>query len=72
MCAIRVNSAVHFVDLRHTHASLMLQAGIRTRFASESLGHTSIGITLDPYSHDLPTVQEEAAERFSKLFRRRD
>jgi integrase len=52
---------VRFHDLRHTHASLMLQRGVHPKIVSERLGHASIGITLDTYSHVLPGLQAEAA-----------
>jgi integrase len=55
-------------DLRHTHASLMLKAGVNPKVVSERLGHASISITLDIYSHVLPGMQEAAAEKFDKLF----
>lgn len=52
---------VRFHDLRHTHASLLLARGIHPKVVSERLGHASIAITLDTYSHVLPVLQEEAA-----------
>lgn len=55
---------IRFHDLRHTHASLMLQNGVHPKIASERLGHSSIAITLDAYSHVLPGLQEAAALRF--------
>ncbi len=55
-------------DLRHTHATLMLKAGIHPKIVSERLGHASIAITLDTYSHVLPGLQEAAAEKFDNLF----
>jgi integrase len=55
-------------DLRHTHATLMLKAGVHPKVVSERLGHANIGITLDIYSHVLPGLQEAAAERFDRLF----
>ena len=55
-------------DLRHTHASLMLKAGIHPKVVSERLGHANIGITLDLYSHVLPGLQEAAAEKFDRIF----
>jgi integrase len=55
-------------DLRHTHATLMLKAGIHPKVVSERLGHASIGITLDLYSHVLPGLQEAAAEKFDRIF----
>lgn len=52
---------VRFHDLRHTHATLLLARGVHPKVVSERLGHTSIGITMDLYSHVLPGLQEEAA-----------
>lgn len=49
-------------DLRHMHATLALQAGVHPKVVSERLGHASIAITLDTYSHVIPTLQETAAE----------
>jgi integrase len=60
-------SGVRLHDLRHTHASLMLKAGIHAKVVSERLGHANIGITLDTYSHLLPGLQEDAAERFDRI-----
>ncbi len=54
-------------DLRHTHATLGLAAGIHPKIMSERLGHSSISITLDTYSHAIPGMQKEAAERMSAL-----
>jgi integrase len=55
-------------DLRHTHATLMLSAGVHPKVVSERLGHASISITLDIYSHVLPGLQEAAAEKFDSIF----
>ncbi len=55
-------------DLRHTHATLMLMAGVHPKVVSERLGHANIGITLDIYSHVLPGLQEAAAEKFDRIF----
>jgi integrase len=55
---------VRFHDLRHTHASLLLSEGVHLKVVSERLGHSSIAITGDIYSHVLPTVQRGAADRF--------
>jgi integrase len=60
------NIRIH--DLRHTHATLMLKAGIHPKVVSERLGHANIGITLDIYSHVLPGMQEAAAEKFDRIF----
>ena len=48
-------------DLRHTHATLALAAGIHPKVVSERLGHATVSITLDTYSHAIPAMQEEAA-----------
>ena len=58
---------VRLHDLRHAHASLMLQAGENPKVVSERLGHASVQITMDVYAHVLPGAHEQAAERFSKL-----
>ena len=60
------NIRIH--DLRHTHATLMLKAGIHPKIVSERLGHANIAITLDIYSHVLPGLQEAAAEKFDMIF----
>jgi len=54
-------------DLRHTHATLALQAGIHPKVVSERLGHATISITLDTYSHAIPALQEEAAALIAGL-----
>ena len=48
-------------DLRHAHATLMLGQGVHPKVVSERLGHASVNITLDTYSHVLPGLQEAAA-----------
>jgi len=60
---------VRFHDLRHTHATQLLRAGVHPKVVSERLGHASIGITLDIYSHVLPSMQEEAADRIDVSLR---
>lgn len=54
---------ITFHSLRHSHATQMLTNGTHMKVASERLGHSSIGITMDLYSHVLPGLQEDAAER---------
>jgi integrase len=53
---------VRLHDLRHTHATLLLKGGVHPKIAQERLGHSSIAITLDLYSHVLPGMQREAAQ----------
>ncbi len=54
---------IRFHDLRHTCATLLLQAEVHPKVVQEMLGHSSIGITLDIYSHVVPSMQDEAAAR---------
>ncbi len=52
---------IRFHDLRHTCATLLLSKDINPKVVSEMLGHASVSITLDIYSHLLPDMQEKAA-----------
>jgi len=54
-------------DARHTHASLMLKQGIHPKIVQERLGHSTISMTLDIYSHVAPGLQEAAARSFDTL-----
>lgn len=58
-----------FHDLRHAHATHLLGSGIHPKVASERLGHSKVGITLDLYSHVLPGMQEDAAARVDDALR---
>jgi len=58
---------IRFHDLRHTHATLMLKAGIHPKIVQERLGHGSIAVTLDTYSHVVSGLQEVAAQRFEGM-----
>ncbi|MFC1873530.1 tyrosine-type recombinase/integrase [Chloroflexota bacterium] len=55
---------IYMHSARHTHATLMLKQGVHPRVVQERLGHASIAITLDAYSHVMPGLQEAAARRF--------
>jgi integrase len=55
---------VRFHDLRHSHATQLLKENVHPKVVSERLGHATVSITLDLYSHVLPSMQEEAAEKF--------
>lgn len=61
---------LNFHCLRHTHASLLLQAGVDIKVISERLGHSSIRITYDLYSHLMPGMQREAVDRLESLLRK--
>ncbi|MFC1981713.1 tyrosine-type recombinase/integrase, partial [Chloroflexota bacterium] len=54
-------------DARYTHATLMLKQGIHPKIVQERLGHSTISMTLDIYSHVTPGLQQAAAESFDKL-----
>jgi integrase len=60
---------IHLHDLRHTMATLMLAAGEHPKVVSERLGHATVAITLDTYSHVLPGLQAAAAERLADTLR---
>ena len=61
--ALPTELAVRFHNLRHTHASQLLAKRVHAEIVSERLGHASVGITLDTYSHLLPGLQEEAVRQ---------
>jgi integrase len=52
---------VRFHDLRHTCATLLLTRNVNPKIVSEMLGHSTIAITLDTYSHVLPNMRDQAA-----------
>jgi integrase len=54
-------------NLRHTWASLALQAGVHPKVVSERLGHATVSFTLDTYSHVMPGLQEDAAAAVAEL-----
>lgn len=56
-------------DLRHTHATLALAAGIHPKVVSERLGHSTVAFTMDVYSHAIPSMEAEAAETIANLVR---
>lgn len=53
----------------NTHATLLLQQGVHPKVVSERLGHSTIGITMDTYTHVLPNMQKEAAHQFEQLIK---
>ena len=58
---------IRFHDLRHTHATLLLAAGVHPKVVQERLGHSQISLTLDTYSHVIPSLQTEAADQFEAI-----
>lgn len=59
---------IRFHDLRHTHATMLLSKEVNPKIVSERLGHSTISITLDTYSHVLPTMQKEAVKKLNDIF----
>jgi integrase len=60
---------LRFYDLRHTHATLLLKAGVPVKVVSERLGHSTPGFTMATYQHVIPGMQHEAALTFAQLLR---
>ncbi|MFC5775117.1 site-specific integrase [Ectobacillus antri] len=58
---------IRFHDLRHTHATLLLKAGVHIKVVAERLGHVNPTVTLKTYSHVLKGMQEEAAQKIDDL-----
>jgi integrase len=56
-------------DIRHTHATLMLEAGASLKEVQERLGHSSIKITGDIYAHVTPRIKEKSAQKFSEYMK---
>lgn len=54
--------SIRFHDLRHSYATLALKAGVHPKIVSERLGHATVGITLDLYSHVTPAIARDAAD----------
>jgi integrase len=61
---------ITFHGLRHTHATNLLRANVHPKIVSERLGHASVSITLDLYSHVVPGMQEDAAARIDRELRK--
>lgn len=59
---------IRFHDLRHSAATLLLQKKVHPKVVQELLGHTKISMTMDVYSHVMPTMQEEAMEKLDEVF----
>jgi integrase len=58
---------MRFHDLHHTHATLLLAEGVHPKIVQERLGHSQISLTLDTYSHVIPSLQSEAADQFELI-----
>ncbi len=64
-----IDRSVKFHDLRHTHATLLLLEGIHPKVVQERLGHSTVTMTLDTYSHILPDMQDAAVKALDGIFR---
>ena len=58
---------IRFHDLRHTHATILLMKGVPVHVVSARLGHSSIRVTLDFYSHIVPGIQDQVAELLDQM-----
>ena len=61
--------AIRFHDLRHTCATLLLARNVNPKIVSEMLGHATVAITLDTYSHVLPDMQDSAVRALEDALR---
>ena len=59
---------VRFHDLRHSHATQLLAAGVHPKIVQERLGHSTITTTMDLYSHVSETIQSDAAARLDEAY----
>lgn len=62
-----LSEVYNLYSLRHTHATLLLAAGVHPKVVSERLGHATVSITLDVYSHVLPNMQKEASDKLEAI-----
>jgi integrase len=65
----RLGLPIHFHSLRHTHATQLLLAGVHPKVAQERLGHATVAMTLDVYSHVTERLRDDAAAKIDTLFR---
>jgi integrase len=60
---------VRLHDSRHSHASLMLKQNVHPAIVAQRLGHSSVQVTMDVYSHILPGLQKQAADNFDSIIK---
>jgi integrase len=63
----KLSQTIRLYDLRHTCATLLLAAGENPKIVAERLGHASVVLTLDTYSHVLPNMQQSATEKLERM-----
>jgi integrase len=61
---------VRFHDLRHSCASLLLSLGVHPKLVRETLGHSSFQLTMDTYSHMIPALRNEVADKMDEIFQK--
>ncbi len=59
---------IRFHDLRHSAATIMISMGVNVKVVQEVLGHSKINMTLDTYTHVLPSMQQDATQRLDNLY----
>ena len=60
---------IRFHDLRHSAATILLGMGVHPKIVQELLGHSNISMTMDIYSHVLPSMQQETMDKLDDLFK---
>ena len=70
-CKVARVKVIRFHDARHTHATLLLKQGVHPKIVQERLGHSSITLTLDVYSHVTQGLQKVVAQRFDDLLKQK-
>ncbi|MEE3015173.1 MAG: site-specific integrase, partial [Chloroflexota bacterium] len=69
ICKKSAIDGIRFHDLRHTHATLLMKQGVNPKVVQERLGHSTISVTLDIYSHVVPGMQELAVLQFDEIIK---
>ncbi|MDH3753746.1 MAG: tyrosine-type recombinase/integrase [Acidimicrobiia bacterium] len=64
---LKILERIRLHDLRHSHATALLAAGVNVRVVADRLGHASVAFTIDCYGHSLPGQQREAANAVAAL-----
>ena len=62
---------MRFHDLRHSAATILMAAGVHPKMVQERMGHSTIAMTMDIYSHVLPSMQQEVADKIDDMFKRK-
>ena len=58
-----------FHDLRHSAATILMATGVHPKVVQERLGHSTIAMTMDIYSHVLPSMQQDVADKIDDMFK---